>query len=204
MTGQKLFGYFVPGSTLMHRAPLWLKALLLVVLSLLLAFTRSWQVSLGTFLFVMVLGLLAGISPKSWWASFAPLRWILLVLVGYYTFTGALASGGDVLLTLFTMIAYSRILLTTTAIPAVIDGLVTLISPLKKLGVPTERFALALALMIRSIPVLFNEYTVLTQAAQARGVKPAPHRLMVPWVISAVGFAQQTGDALTARGLDSE
>ncbi|QRZ60782.1 energy-coupling factor transporter transmembrane protein EcfT [Rothia sp. ZJ932] len=204
MTGQQLFGTYCPGTTPVHRAPLWTKGLFLLTLSLTLALTRQWWISAVALVIVVAIGAAGGVSIKSWWHSFAPLGWILAILIIFYTLTRTLPTGADVIFTLLAVVAASRILLTTTALPTLIDGFLHLISPLRLVGIKTDRFALALALMIRSIPVLFNEYELLKQAAAARGVSPAPHRLLIPWVISAVAYAHHTGDALSARGLPED
>ncbi len=201
MTGVDLFGTYSHRVTPLHRAPLWFKGLCLVVVSLVLVTTQSWLVGAAVLFLVVVLGLIAGITARQWIQSLLSLKWLIIILTGYYLLFGDIAQGADVLLTLMSMVAFSKVVLTTTPLPRIIDGFVTLCTPLKIIGVHPERIALAIALMIRSIPVILNEYTLISHALASRGIKVAPHRSFTPLIISTVAYAHETGDALAARGL---
>ena len=61
---------------------------------------------------------------------------------------------------------------------------------------------LALALMVRSIPVIMDSWQLILAAVAARGIKVAQFRLFISLVIATVAYAHETGDALAARGLD--
>lgn len=202
MLGNKLFGTYTPIKSPVHSCPLWSKALFLLTLSLLLMFTRSWQIGLAAFFLVLALGTVAKIPLSSWPASLKPMMPLLLILSIYYLWAQQIAAGSAVLLTMLTLVAASRILLSTTPIPHIIDGFVRLCGPLKSLGISPERIGLMIALMIRSIPVIMNEYTLIQEAHRARGLTPWPHKMLIPLVIATVAYAQETGDALAARGLD--
>ena len=66
-------------------------------------------------------------------------------------------------------------------------------------GTPSN---LAISLMLRSIPFIVGAVGELRDAVRARGLRPNPVRLVTPAVISAVAYAQRTGEALAARGFD--
>ncbi len=68
-------------------------------------------------------------------------------------------------------------------------------------GLSPERAGLAIAVMLRSIPVLLDAFGEVRQAAMARGRERRWFSLVTPVVIRAVGHAQATGAALAARGL---
>lgn len=201
MMGVDLFGTYTHRDTLIHRTPLWFKGVTLLVLSCALVATETWVlggVALGV---IILLGLAAGITPKQWLRSLLGLTWLIIILAAYYVFFGNIAQGADVLLTLMCMVAFSKVLLTTTPLPRIIDGFVSLCTPLKIFGIKPERIAIAIAVMIRSIPVIMNEHTMISHALISRGVKVAPHRTFTPLIISTVAYAHETGDALAARGL---
>ena len=129
--------------------------------------------------------------------------WLLLaILTAYYLFSGKVETGADVLLTLLTMIFASKILLWSTPMPVIIDGFIWLCTPLRWVGGSPETVGLALALMVRSIPVIMDQWNALTVAVIARGVRVSSFRLFTPLVIATVAYAHETGDALVARGLD--
>lgn len=198
-----LFGNYQPLNTPVHSCPLWAKGLAVLALTLALALTSSWLVSLLCLALVLALGTLARIPWRVWARSLRALWLLLLILGAYYLLADRLALGADVLLTLLTMIAASRVLLWSTPMPVLMDGFVVLCRPLAWVGGSPERVGLALALMVRSIPVLMDSWGDLKAAADARGIRIPAWRLFTPLVVAAVAYAQETGDALAARGLDS-
>lgn len=201
MTGVDLFGTYSHRDTLIHRAPLWCKGIALILISFALVATKSWVIG-GVALSAMILvGLIGGITPKQWLQTLFGLKWLVIILAAYYVLFGNIAQGADVLLTLMCMVAFSKVLLTTTPLPRIIDGFVRLCAPLRIFGIKPERIAIAIAVMIRSIPVIMNEHTMISHALISRGVKVAPHRTFTPLIISTVAYAHETGDALAARGL---
>lgn len=202
MLGTQLFGAYSPGNSLIHRAPLWLKMGSILALSVLLIATKNWLIALVCLIAVVLLGRIANLPVRSWLDTLRPMLPLLVILAIYYLVVGQYIQGANVLLTMMTMVAASKVLLTTTPIPVLIDGFVWLCTPLKYLGLSPEKIGLSIALMIRSIPVIMNEYTLIKQAHQARGLKTWPHQLLIPLVIATVAYAQETGDALAARGLD--
>lgn len=200
----QLFGTYQPLSTPVHRAPLWAKGVFILLLGIYLAATSHWGFGLAALVLVLALGALAKIPWRTWVQSLASLSWVLAILLVYYLVSGKLESGADVLLTLLTMIAASKVLLWSTPLPVLIDGFIWLCTPLKWVGVSPERVGLALALMVRSIPVIMDSWQLIQAAVAARGIKVSQFRLFIPLVIATVAYAHETGDALAARGLDRE
>lgn len=199
----QLFGTYQPLNTPVHRAPLWSKGSFILLLGLYLAATSHWGFGLAALTLVLALGALAEIPWRSWGKALLSLFWLLLILTAYYLVSNKIAAGADVILTLLTMIAASRVLLWSTPLPVLIDGFIWLCTPLKWVGGSPERVGLALALMVRSIPVIMDSWNLIQAAVAARGIKVAPFRLFIPLVIATVAYAQETGDALAARGLDA-
>ena len=131
------------------------------------------------------------------------LRWLIILLGLYYLFWGTWQNAVDVMCTMLSAVLISRILLTTTPLPLLLDGIIWLLTPLKLLGLSPKRIGLMLALVIRSIPAIMDNWGALQQAAHARGLpKRSTWRLLVPLVVQAVGYAQITGDVLTARDVE--
>ena len=131
------------------------------------------------------------------------LRWLIILLGLYYLFWGTWQIAVDVMCTMLSAVLISRILLTTTPLPLLLDGIIWLLTPLKLLGLSPKRIGLMLALVIRSIPAIMDNWGALQQAAHARGLpKRSTWRLLVPLVVQAVGYAQITGDVLTGRGVE--
>ena len=95
-------------------------------------------------------------------------------------------------------------MLITTPMPVLIDALVTATRPLARFGASPERFGLAVAVLVRSIPYVIASFGEVRDAARARGLDRNPLASVTPVVIQAVAYARTTGDALMARGLGDE
>lgn len=200
--GAALIGSYRPLATPVHRVPLWLKACLFAAFMLLLALT-GWQVAFGVCAVCLILAYSAGIKTMELLRMLYAMRWLLILLAFYYALWGGWDLGADVLATLLAATLASRIILTSTPLPVLIDGVVTFCAPLRFVGVRPKRLGLAIGLMIRSIPAIMDRWGTLLKAAAARGL-PAKStwRLITPLVVQTVDYAQKTADALAARGLD--
>lgn len=198
-----LFGTYQPLETPIHRTPLSVKALSLLTLTALLTLTSQWSIAAAVLVIVIALGTLAQIPVMTWVQALRSLAWLLGFLLLYYWYTGTLARGADTLLGLLSLLFAAKVLLWSTPLPVIIDGFIWLCSPLRHLGISPQGIGLALALMIRSIPTIIDTWSFLQESVTARGLKVSRFRLFIPLVISTVSYAQDTGDALAARGLDS-
>ena len=145
----------------------------------------------------------AGVPASQLWLVVRTLSLLLLIMVGYYVFTGQYASGADAIATMLTAFYASRALLVSTPLPVLIDGFVRLCSPLRFVGLSPERLGLLIALMVRSIPALMDRWGALRRAAVARNLPKRMYwRLLIPWVVQAVDYATATARALRARHAD--
>lgn len=196
-----VFGLHTPGHSWLHRAPVVAKLTGVVVASLVPLIARSPWVTAG--LLVVVAALLAStrIPPRRAFAIAPVLLLLLGALVIYQLLLGhsdrAVVVPGNVLVCLFA----SRVLVLTSPGPDLLDALVTILRPVRLVGVDSERVALAIALMIRSIPHLLTAMSQVQDAARARGLERNPLARVAPLVVLAIKHAQDTGDALIARGL---
>jgi biotin transport system permease protein len=92
------------------------------------------------------------------------------------------------------------IALTVTTHPSqLLQVLERLLAPLAKLGFPSQRFALQLALMIRFIEHFFVQWQRLDEAHRLRTGKAGGLRLLAPLSIQMLQTAKRVGDALFAR-----
>ena len=201
---EDLLGSYVPGGSVLHSCPLWLKAVLLLGLSGAVMGWRAWQFSLPVLALSAAVSAACGLGVRRWAASLRPLLPLVVLLGGYHVLVNGPARAASIVASLLAVVALSRLLLTTTTLPRLIDGLVTVCAPLRLVGVDPRRIGLAVSLMIRSVPWLFGCLGQLRDAAAARTVRVGPARLVTPAVIATVHYAQQTGEALAARGLDDD
>ncbi|MBF4995136.1 energy-coupling factor transporter transmembrane protein EcfT [Arthrobacter gandavensis] len=133
-----------------------------------------------------------------------PLRlmWpVLLILGGFQLWQAGVWTAVAVTGNILVSVLAARLLVLTVPVPRLLDGVVGLVRPLRIFGADPERFGLALAVMLRSVPYLLGSAADVRNSAKARGLERSPRALAVPVVIRAVAYAQQTGEALAARGI---
>lgn len=191
----ELFGTHTPGDSWVHRTPAGAKILAVLLLSLIPLIIRSPWVTLGALMLSLTV-LLASCVPMRRWL---PLAWpVVLVLAAVVIYQGLrgrpdlmVVVPGNVLAALY----LARALVLTTSGPDLLDALSRMLP---------ERVALAVALMLRSIPQLLEAMGTVRDAVRARGLERNPIANLAPVIVHAIALAQATGDALVARGLDRD
>ncbi len=203
-TFQQLLGVYVPGRSWAHRAPLWLKFLVLLAATVLILVLRS--VPLNVALVVVALLGSRGVGVR-WRVVLGPLVPVLLMMV----FIGALqwlTQGWLPAVTTVTGILaallLTRLLPWTTPMNDILDGIVQAVRPYRRFGARPEMVALTLSLVFRSIPRLLEINDSVRDAARARGLERNLRARSTPLVLETVRYAKHTGEALAARGLDDD
>lgn len=189
----------IPGTSPLHRAPLWLKYLALVAIGVAGTVWRTAPVGLGLLGLSVALYALAGPAVMRSWA--APLRywwWLLLILGAYQWLTVSPAAAVGLVACMFALVQCARLLLLTTPTTDLLDGLSAAAASVR---IPPERTALVLALFLRTLPDLSASWARSREAAATRGLRRAPLRTATSLGIMAVARARDAGDAAAARGL---
>jgi energy-coupling factor transporter ATP-binding protein EcfA2 len=218
----------VPGHSAIHE--LWAGTKLVVVLgvSLLLTFYPGW-VAIGLLAALVLATVRVAHIPRGVLPSVPRWLWILLAIVGV---TAMLAGGSPViqvgrvslglggLLDFLRITALSMVLLGlgamvswTTNVAEIAPAVATLCRPLRLLRITVDDWSVALALALRTFPMLLDEFRVLHAARRLRP-KQTPRtrraRLMrgavevIDLIVAAITVtlrrADEMGDAITARG----
>lgn len=199
-----LLGIHVPGTTAWHRMATGWKYGVFLLLTVPAVVTDDPRVVLG--LVVVSLGLVATTRAplRLAWGLPWGLAALLAILAAFHVLTGNPGLAVRVVGTLLVALYAARILLITTPLPALVDALVAAARPLARVGLDPERFGLAVAIALRSIPFVVASFGDVRDAARARGLDRNVFALVTPVVIQTVAFARATGDALVARGLGEE
>ena len=118
--------------------------------------------------------------------------------------------GLSIALVMAELVMLSTILQRTTTPLEMTGAIVSMLSPLRKLGVNIDDFALTLSVAIQFIPVLQEESRMIIRAQNARGAKVNTGSLMqrvrsviplvIPIIISAFRRGDELSQALLARG----
>ncbi|MGO3153534.1 MAG: CbiQ family ECF transporter T component [Galactobacter sp.] len=190
----------VPGSSLIHRTPLWCKYLVLLAAGVASAFLRTdWRYGVGLLAFSFLVYAFSGarvfrtfLSPlRYWW-------WVVPLLVAYHWPVNGPWVALAVPSCIYALLTLARLLLITTDQQVLIDGIGR---AGRWIGLPRSSVEIALALFLRTLPDVVDSWRRIRESAAARGLRRAPIRTATALVIAAVARARDAGDALSARGL---
>jgi energy-coupling factor transporter ATP-binding protein EcfA2 len=218
----------VPGGSVIHD--LWAGTKLIGVLgiSVLLALFPGW-VALGLAAALLLVGAWAARIPRGALPSVPRGLWAFVAFVGA---TAAFAGGSPVvhvgtvslglggLLDFLRLTALSIVLLGlgalvswTTNVAEIAPAIATLGRPLRRLRIPVADWSVAVALALRTFPMLIEEFRVLYAARRLRPKEAPPTRrgrlrqvradvidLVVAVITVTLRRADEMGDAITARG----
>lgn len=196
-----LLGIHQPGDGWLFRLGVGWKYLLVLALTAPPVLASTWWATIAALGAVVVVASTSGIGPQRLlrlgWALWA----LLAVLAGFHLVTLHPAAAVTRPGTILVAVLAARLLTLTTSTPDLMHALATALGPLRWIRLDPDRAALAVALMVRSVPYLIGSVDDARDAARARGLGPNPVRLVTPVMLGAVGYAERTAEALQARGL---
>jgi energy-coupling factor transport system permease protein len=218
----------VPGRSAIHE--LWAGTKLIVVfaISVLLIFYPGW-VPIGMLAALVLVAARVARIPRGVLPSVPRGLWILLAIVGIpavlaggspVIHVGTVAFGLGGVLNFLRVTAMSIVLLGlgamvswTTNVAEIAPAVAILGRPLRLLRIPVDEWAAALALALRTFPMLIDEFGVLFAARRLRPKQTPPTRrarlrrrvtealdLVVAMITVTLRRADEMGDAITARG----
>lgn len=195
-------GSYLPGTSPLHRLPAGAKlGALLAAAVATLFLDRVWHVVVLAAA-VVALHLLARIPPRAVWAQMRPLFWMVLVLGAFQLVVNGWRTTVVVVGTIVGLVLLAGLVSMTTRTTALVDVVVRLCRPLRRVGVDPERVGLLMALGVRSVPVVIALAREVREAQLARGLGASPTAFAVPLVVRSLRHADRLGEALVARGVD--
>ncbi|MGA7206188.1 MAG: energy-coupling factor transporter transmembrane component T [Specibacter sp.] len=198
---------YIPGTSFLHRMPLWLKAVLLLAVAVLCLASPAISLGVGagvtTFVLVAVVvaHFVAGLPGARLWRAVRMMLVFLVLIAAYQWWQHGPTVAWQVVAAIVATVLASNVLTATTPMDDLLDGLGAMVRPLERFGADPERFSLTVALMLRSIPFVIGAFSDVRDAARARGLERNLLARSLPVVIATVGYARATGEALVARGL---
>jgi biotin transport system permease protein len=195
-----LFGSYVAGTTVVHRAPLAAKFVALVGVGVVTALLPGWRAGCLLLAVVVVGHLVAGLGLPRMLRTLRPVAPVLVVLFAFQSWSQDPSVAARLVLGILACYLAAGVVTGTTRPGALIDAVVAAARPARRWLDP-EAVGLAVAVMFRSIPWIAGAFAEVRDAAKARGVERNPRALVLPVVIRTVGYARATGEALAARGL---
>lgn len=129
-----------------------------------------------------------------------PLWSFVAILIAWHLWTGDWRGGVVILLRMLAAVAAANLVTMTSRLSDMLAVFERLLSPLARLGLPPRVPALAVALVIRFIPVMVERQTRIAEAWRARSPRRPGWRVLVPALIGALDDADHVAEALRARG----
>jgi biotin transport system permease protein len=160
-----------------------------------------WQVT-AAILVVLAGYLLARIPLLTALRQVRPLLWLAAFVAGFHLLVSGWERAYVVVGVIAALVLLAALVTLTTRTTAMVDAVVAVCRPLRRVGVDPERVGLLLALAIRSVPVVVGLAEEVRDAQRARGLTASPRAFAVPLIVRSLRHADALGDALVARGVD--
>ena len=129
-----------------------------------------------------------------------PLWPFVLIVALWHLWLDDTASGAAIILRLLTAVAAANFVTMTTRLTDMITVIAWLARPLAALGLSPRLLALAVALVIRFIPVMLTRTQTIRESWRARASSRPGWRILIPVLLAALDDAEHVADALRARG----
>lgn len=211
-------GAFVPGDTMPHRMDPRVKLVVLLVSTL-----ASFCAPAPWGMLVVCAGLAAALvasrtSPATVLLGLRPAAVVLaisvlsnaIVLVGQPGVSlDGLTRSAVVVARIALVVGFALVFSSTTAPPAIADGIAALMAPLRRVGVPVGALAMSASVALRFIPLTVEEADRIRCAQRARGARldeGGPVRrlggwaqVLVPLIVGLFRRADELAQAMTDR-----
>jgi biotin transport system permease protein len=220
-------GQYLPGDTPIHRLDPRVKIAAVIALSLLIFAATPQGIALISLFLAAVLRTArlnlaqtaAALKPVAFfmaliflmhlfWSEGTPILTIPLLSVAI-TREG-LAQGAYVIWQFAGLVIGAAILTMTTLPSDLVGGIERLLRPLSRVGIPSQDIAVMIAMALRFMPMILEEYDRIRMAQMARGADLATGSvalriravatLAVPLLVSALRRADELALAMEARG----
>lgn len=195
-----MMGGYLSSATWLHRLPAGLKLFIVAGMSIALLPVQDWR------LLALCLALVTGIygalgrDAVRRLGLLKPIVPLLVIIGGLQSFSSQWEDGASVVLRLLLMVLVADLITMTTTMSALMDAIEPLFRLLRPLGVNSRKIALSVALVLRFIPVLLDNWRAREEAWRARSQRRVPLRIVVLFLIETLRLADHVAEALDARG----
>ena len=218
-------GQFFPGNSLIHKLDPRSKIIAIILYIVFIFSIKNILAYIFVGLFILLCNFVSKVPLKYMLKGVKPILFFIiltaffnlfltpgkiLVKLGFLSITyEGLRMASFMVLRLFFLIMGTSLLTLTTSPIVLTDGLEHLISPLKKIGVPTHEIAMMMTIALRFIPTLLEETDKIIKAQTARGADfesgnilrraKAMIPILIPLFISAFRRADELAVAMECR-----
>ena len=132
--------------------------------------------------------------------SLRPVLFLAVVVLAFHLWQDRLETGLVVVLRILVLVTLATCVTMTTRLDDLVAIVEKLAAPLRHLGLPPRALALAIAMVIRFVPLILDRYDRLAEAWRARSPRRPRPRILSALLLSILDDADHVGDALVARG----
>ncbi|MFN4089326.1 MAG: CbiQ family ECF transporter T component [Alphaproteobacteria bacterium] len=184
----------------LHALPAGLKLGALALISTALMPADDWRWMVIALAATLALYASAGRAALARLTLLRPLLPLLAIIGLLHGAAGNWLDGLVAVLRLVAMVLLANLVTMTTTMQALMDAVAPILRPFRVFGLDPRKLTLAVALVVRFVPVLLAAWEARAEAWRARtGRRPSP-RLLVPFLAETLRLADHVGEALTARG----
>ncbi|MCP3387820.1 energy-coupling factor transporter transmembrane protein EcfT [Bradyrhizobium sp. CCGB12] len=188
--------------TWLHRVPAGVKLAGLALLTVLLLPVGDWRIMAGVLALIAMVYAGFGRAGMARLSLLRPLLPLLVVVGGVQTASGGWNAGAVVAMRLLAMLLLADLVSMTITMSALMEVMAPAFRVLRPLGVNPRKMALAVALVLRFVPVLLTRWRAREEAWKARTHRRVPLRLVAAFVADILQLADRVAEALDARGFD--
>jgi biotin transport system permease protein len=190
-----------PVDTWAHRLPAAVKLASLCAFTVLLFWLASPAAQSIALAATAALILSGGLRFATASAQLLRQLWpFVLIVTLWHAWSGDAATGVAIVLRMITAVAAANFVTMTTRLSDMIAVIETLCRPLARLGLSPRTLALAVALVIRFIPVMLERTAQISESWRARSPRRPGWRILLPATLAALDDADRVAEALRARG----
>lgn len=197
-----MIGLYRPGGSVLHRTPAGAKLGLLLLTGIASAFVRSPTVTAAALVIVLMGYAVARMPLRVLLQMLRPVLFVMVPLGVFQTVVAGWERAFVIVGVLVALVLLANLVTLTTRTSDLVDVVVRVCGPLRRVGVNPERVGLMLQLAIRAVPLVIDLGRRVREAQHARGLSASPRAFAVPLIVGALRRADAMGDALAARGFD--
>ncbi|THV23156.1 energy-coupling factor transporter transmembrane component T family protein [Peteryoungia ipomoeae] len=192
----------VAGNSLLHRIPVKLKLLALLVWGLALYLVENPIVLFFGMVMTGLLYLSTGIGASNAYHRLKPVLFTIAFLGLVNILFLSPGEALEITLRLLAILFLAAAVTASTEIGAFIATITALARPLERLGLlKAADIGLAFGLVLRFVPEIAARYEALKEAHAARGITVRLSRMLGPLIIATLRDADRIAEAIDARGI---
>ncbi|MGA0562778.1 energy-coupling factor transporter transmembrane component T family protein [Ancylobacter sp. VNQ12] len=195
-----MISLYLAERTWLHAIPAGWKLLALAFISIAVAPFDSLPLMAGLLAATLALYASLGRAAMAQIALLRPMWPLFAILLTFHAWNGDIVLGVVVMARLLATVLLANAVTMTTRMDAMMDAIEPVLSPLRLVGLAPRTVALAVAMMIRFVPLLFALWESLNESYRARTGRRGGWRLLAPFCIHTLRLSHNAAEALAARG----